>query len=51
MITTAEQLENKSAKVVKAKEQGTHLVSEDWLVESIKAGKKADESKFVIGGV
>lgn len=51
MITTAEQVASKSAKVVKAQEQGVHIVSEDWLVESIKAGKKADEKSHALGEV
>jgi hypothetical protein len=49
LITTAEQVASKSAKVVKAQEQGVHLVSEEWLSESIKSGKKADEKSFAVG--
>lgn len=49
LITTADQIASKAAKVVKAQEQGVHLVSENWLAESIKSGKKADEKSFAVG--
>jgi len=49
LITTAEKLSS-DLKVKRAKENGTHVVTEQFIFDSIRAGKKADEAKYSLLG-
>jgi len=51
LITTEDQVDNGSAKLILAKGYGITFVSADWLVDSLVEGKKLSLSKYTLGEV
>lgn len=49
LLSTPSQLGSGNEKLVEARARGVPIVSADWLVDSLKSGKKLAESKYTLG--
>lgn len=50
LLSTASQVSSGTSKLDDARAKGVSIVSADWLIDSLEAGKKLSEADYILGG-